>query len=158
MLCRGFELVGNDLGVLLAVPLFNGCLVLVPVGKGGRVLIEHLHKTAIEKPIDVAYVGAIFKRRPDVRFWSRVNSRTRAQDLNPLLSCDECSLRELFGLDVRGRKPTLVAPPAEYPGPILGVRLRLHWLRGVGRGLHDKKPSAISSVNCCSTQAAAMST
>ena len=65
------KLVGNYLRVLLAVPLRDGCLVLVPAGESRCVLAEHLGKAGIEKPIYVANMDAVFQRRPDVRLRAR---------------------------------------------------------------------------------------
>lgn len=73
---RGLEFVSDDLGVLLAVAVIDSRLVLVPVREGRVVLGEHLNKTSIEKPVDVAYMCTVFQRRPNVRLWARRNRRT----------------------------------------------------------------------------------
>src|SRR4051812_32533352 len=127
---RGFELVSDDLRILLAVPLVDRRLILVPVGEGRRVLLKHLHKTAVEEPVDVAYVGTIFQGRPDVWLRACRNCRTRAQNLHPFFSCDKRSLSEVFRLDFTDRQTALVAPPGQNPCPILGVWLRVDCVRG----------------------------
>ena len=48
-LCGILQLVGDHLRILLLVPLFDGCLVLVPVGEGRRVFVQHLGKTGVER-------------------------------------------------------------------------------------------------------------
>src|SRR5687768_13430347 len=66
-----FELVGSHLGVLLAVPFRDGCLILVPAGESRGVLAERLSKAGIEKAVDVANMGAVFQRRADVGLRAR---------------------------------------------------------------------------------------
>src|SRR4029453_4592583 len=75
-LCSSFQLVSHHLRILLAVVLCDGCLVLVPVGKGRCVLAEHLDETSIEKAVHIADMGAILQRRPNVGPRACRNRRT----------------------------------------------------------------------------------
>lgn len=68
------ELATNDQRILLVVALSDGGCVLVPVGKGGIVKLEHQHETFVEQSEHISHVTAIFARGPHV--WARTNRRT----------------------------------------------------------------------------------
>jgi len=59
-----------------------------------------LHEAAIEEPVDVADVGTIFERGPDIGLRTCGNRGTRSQNLHPFFSRDKRSLSELFGFDL----------------------------------------------------------
>src|SRR6266498_5645983 len=64
---RGIEqLGGNRRGVLLVVMIGNCGGILVPVGEGGVVGIEHEVETLVEEPEHVADVAGVLERGPTI--------------------------------------------------------------------------------------------
>ena len=123
---RGLELVGDDLRVLLGVPLLQGGHVLVPVGEGRLVLGQHQREPFVEQPVDVADVRAVLQRRPHRWLPAGRDGRAGAQDRHPLLGGHEGPLGHLVDRDLARGETALLAATAQGPGPVLGVRLRFH--------------------------------
>ncbi len=122
---RRQQLVRDDGGVLLAVPLLDGGRVLVPVREGRRVLLEHEQHPAAHRAVDVADVAAVLQRRPHPLGRSPTHLGP-PQHRRPL----RCAAAQIAGkrarLDVGGVEAAVGARALEHPRPVLGVRYDVH--------------------------------